>query len=136
MTGVQTCALPIYELNKKILGVHSRVEEFAQKHRREFDIITARAVAQTNIIIEYAAPLQKIGGTLIVAKANIQDDELEAGLKAAEICGYEYVSRETFELPNDSGHRELLIFKKTKKEKIKLPRKNGFAKSHPLGIDE
>ena len=120
-------------LSNQIHGEHSRVEEFALKNKNVFDVISARAVAQTNIIIEYASPLQKIGGILLVAKANISDDEFNKGLKAAQICGYQYVSRETFELPEDSGHREILVFKKVKKSKIKLPRKNGVAKQHPLG---
>ncbi len=49
--------------------------------------------------------------------------------------GYENVSRETFELPHGLGHREVLIYKKVRNSKIKLPRKNGLAKQHPLGSE-
>ena len=121
-------------LSKQIHGVHGRIEEFALSHLGEYSIITARALAQTNIVIEYAAPLQAKNGYLLVAKANIQEDEFNAGLRASQLCGYEYVSRETYELPNSLGHREILVFKKTGKGKVKLPRKPGTAKSDPLGL--
>ena len=45
-----------------------------------------------------------------------------------------FVSRETCELPNGLGHREILQYQKVAKSKIKLPRQNGMAKNQPLGI--
>ena len=121
------------DLKQPIVGQAARVEEYALEHPRAYDIIMARAVAKAQIILEYAAPLQKMGGCLIIAKARIQEDELKAAAKAARMCGYELVSCETFELPNESGHREILIYRKVAKESIKLPRANGVAKQHPLG---
>ncbi len=123
------------QLDKQIHGVHDRVEEFAKQHRGEFNIVMARAVAQSNVILEYASPLQSQNGTLLIAKANITPEEYSNALKTAHIVGYENVSRETFELPNNLGHREVLLFKKVAKSKIKLPRKNGMAKQHPLGSE-
>ncbi len=93
----------------------------------------ARAVAQSNVILEYASPLQSQNGALLIAKANITREEYSNALKTASIVGYENVSRETFDLPKNLGHREVLLFKKTSESKIKLPRKNGLAKQKPLG---
>lgn len=114
-------------------AVHARVEELALEHRGEFDYVFARAVAQTNVLIEYATPLLKKGGKLVVQKANPTDDEIHHANKAAVICGLKNVSRETFELPNELGHREIMIFEKVTKAKVKLPRRVGEAKSKPLG---
>ncbi len=122
-------------LDSQIIGVHDRVEEFAKAHRNQFNIIMARAVAQTNVLLEYASPLQSQNGTFLVAKANISSEEYSNALKTAHIVGYENVSRETFDLPHEMGHREVLIFKKVRESKIKLPRKNGLAKQNPLGIE-
>lgn len=111
-----------------------RAEELAKKHHGEFAVITARAVAQTNTLVEYAAPLLKHGGLLVVAKARVEDDELAAGDRAAKICGLKNVSRETFELPNGMGHREVICYRKVKNPSIKLPRNTGMAQHHPLGL--
>ncbi len=94
--------------------------------------MTFRAVAKTNILLEYAEPFLAPQGTLIVMKANVDEIELQDASQAAKIFGYENVSRETFELPNNLGHREILLFKKVAKSKIKLPRKTGMAKSNPF----
>ncbi len=123
------------KLDHQISGVHDRAEEFAKSHRGEFDIVMARAVAQSNVILEYASPLQSQNATLLIAKANITPEEYSNALKTADIVGYKNVSRETFELPHDLGHREVLIFKKVRESKIKLPRKNGLAKQQPLGCE-
>ncbi len=125
--------LKTMDLSNQIVGVHDRVEEFAKQHKGEFDIVMARAVAQSNVILEYASPLQSQNGTLLIAKANITQEELSNALKTAHIVGYENVSRETFELPHKLGHREVLLFKKVRDSKVKLPRKNGLAKQQPLG---
>lgn len=114
-------------------AVHARAEELALKHSGEFNYVFARAVAQTNILIEYATPLLKKGGKLVVQKANPTDEEIAHANKAALICGLKNVSRETFELPQGLGHREILIYEKTANARVKLPRRVGEAKSKPLG---
>ncbi len=80
-------------------------------------------LAIEDILLEYAEPFLAPQGTLIVMKANVDEIELQDASQAAKIFGYENVSRETFELPNDLGHREILLYKKVAKSKIKLPRK-------------
>ncbi len=115
-------------------AVHMRVEDLSADMRHQFDFVFARAVAQTNILIEYATPFLRMGGLLVVQKGRPEEAELLAAEKASHICGLELVSRETFELPHDSGHREILIYKRIKKSKLRLPRKAGTAKKSPLGI--
>jgi 16S rRNA (guanine527-N7)-methyltransferase len=111
-----------------------RIEELGRTQRGRYSAVTARAVAQTNVLVEYAAPLLRKDGRLILAKGNVSDEELAAGDRAADICGMRRVSRETFELPNWMGHREVIVYQRVANPRIKLPRNTGMAKHHPLGV--
>ena len=121
-------------LAKRVRCDAIRAEELARKSQNSFDYVVARAVSQTNTLVEYAAPLLKMQGSLIVCKANPSDEELSVASRAAQICGLENVSRETFELPQGLGHREILTYKKVRKSQIKLPRRTGLAQHEPLGL--
>ena len=112
---------------------HIRAEDLARENGH-YTVVFARAVAQSNVLIEYASPLLSYGGYCVLEKANIGNDELDAARRAAHICALSFVSRETFELPRGLGHREILVFEKTGRPKVKLPRRTGEAKQHPLGI--
>lgn len=119
-------------LQKSLLGVNSRAEEFVLKCHHTLDLVMARAVAPLCTLVEYASPFLHTDGLFLAAKSRITNEELSDGLKAASIVGLSMVSRETFELPDNAGHREILVFQKNGKEKVRLPRKNGMAKNHPL----
>lgn len=114
------------------VALHVRAEELALEQPNSFDYVVARAVAQSNVIAEYATPLLKKNGYLVLEKANITSEELQNLNYASQVLGLSRVSRETCELPDNLGHREVLIYRKTSKSKIKLPRKNGMAKNNPL----
>lgn len=122
-------------LQNRVRVESARVEELGRTQRGRYAVVTARAVAQTNVLVEYAAPLLCKGGHLIVAKARPSAEELEAANRAAHLCGLRNVSRETFELPGNRGHREVLSYQKTGNPSIRLPRAVGMAQHHPLGID-
>lgn len=119
---------------RRLSAIHTRVEDYALTHGGSQTIVLARAVAQTNTLVEYAAPLLSRNGLLIVQKGHPEQSEIEAGVRAGEICGLSLVSRETFELPRGLGHREVLVFRKVAKPRIRLPRKVGTAKKSPLGV--
>ncbi|MCH3967433.1 MAG: 16S rRNA (guanine(527)-N(7))-methyltransferase RsmG [Atopobiaceae bacterium] len=110
-----------------------RAEDYALSHKGEFGVVVARAVAPLGILCEYASPLLMAGGSLLVTKGRLSDDELAQGEQAASICGLEIVSRETSELPDSNAHREIILLKKCRKPSIRLPRQVGEAKKHPLG---
>ncbi|MDO4796918.1 MAG: 16S rRNA (guanine(527)-N(7))-methyltransferase RsmG [Coriobacteriales bacterium] len=120
-------------LSDTVRAVTGRVEDFARKNRGDFAVVTARAVAQTNVLVEYAAPLLMRGGRLVVAKARPTAEEVAAGDRAARICGLRRVSRETLLLPHDMGQREILVYERTGNPSVRLPRPVGTAKHHPLG---
>lgn len=116
----------------KIEALSIRAEDLARRKGQAYDFVTARAVADLGVLIEYAAPLLKKSGSLVVSKGHIDSDELRCGDETASIVGLERVSRETYELPDDAGHREILTYKRVKGSKVKLPRLTGMAKHKPL----
>lgn len=119
-------------LDSKSECIKSRAEELAQQRSGTFEYVTARAVAQLSTLIEYATPFLIKNGKAIFSKGCMSDDEIEQAQITAKICGMKLVSRETFELPEESGHRELLTYVRERDSKVNLPRRNGLAKSEPL----
>ena len=122
------------ELQERLSAVAERVEQLALEHPRSFDLVTARAVADAGILVEYASPLLSNGGKLCILKANIEEAEIQRGDVTASLVGMCRVSRETFELPLEKGHREILVYSKISKSKVKLPRPIGMAKKKPLAV--
>lgn len=130
---VTACNEFIQTLKITSLQAHkARAEEFAQKHPKSFGIVVSRAMAPLKTLIEYAKPFLVQNGYLIATKGKNALEELSEAQNSLRLCGMKYVSRETYDLPNNYGHREILLFQNVEKAKIKLPRKNGEAKNNPL----
>ena len=130
----QATASFVNELGLKDVRVEAvRIEDLARHESNGYAVACARAVAPAGVLVEYAAPLLKRGGRLVVAKARPDEDEVARAMRAAKICGMMYVSRETYELPHGLGHREILSFEKVGKPRVKLPRATGKARHEPLG---
>ena len=111
--------------------LHGRAEDLAQKeeYRENFDLVVSRAVAEMNVLAEYALPFVKVGGALIAYKTAGEklDNELEAAAKAIRLLGGELIRTKKGE-----GDHTLVIIKKTKKTPAKYPRKAGTPKKEPL----
>ena len=123
----------INELNlTNCKAVHNRLEIAAKDFGNSFAAVTARALAPLPILVEYASPFLMKDGLFIVTKGNPNSDELSSGSKAAKICGLSLVDAHEYDLPDNLGHRQLLIYKKTSKPSVTLPRQNGLARKNPL----
>jgi 16S rRNA (guanine527-N7)-methyltransferase len=118
-------------LEETVHPLHIRAEELSAQGNR-FDAVVARAVASTDVLLEYASPLLEQDGYLVTSKG--PSEELSAS-KLDALCAYvglENVSRETFELPEGYGTRVISVFQKKDEPKIKLPRRPGMATKRPL----
>lgn len=123
----------------KKLGIESkatcewiRAEELAYKRLNYYNYVVARAVAELRVLIEYAAPLLRMGGFLVSSKGRVSPEEEEEAERTAPLCGMVLVSRETFSLPSERGLRELYLYQKVEEPRVSLPRRPGKAKKSPL----
>ncbi len=123
----------VHELGiEKQIYVHAiRSEDFALEHARQFSTVVSRAVAALPVVEEFACPFLSNGGRFIAMRGKLNQTDLDASLKAAEIFGLELESKRHF-LLNDLYERNILIFIKTKESKISLPRRNGMAQKRPI----
>ena len=115
-------------------AVHDRLEEYARSHKKQFSVVTARALAPLPILVEYAAPYLKDGGLFVITKGNPSDEELASGMSAAKICGFTLLLNDAIDLPEGLGHREFIVLKKSHPASVSLPRANGVAKKNQINF--
>lgn len=113
-------------------ALHARAEEYAAFHREETDVVTARAVARLNILAELCIPLVKVGGLFVAMKSVESEQEFLEAKGAIKTLGAEHLKTISVELPNQMGHREILVFKKVNKTPSKYPRQFSQIKNKPL----
>lgn len=109
--------------------VHSRAEDFAKNNRERFDVVTARAVAPLNILLEYLAPLTKVGGCVIAYKTD--ESEVANAQHCAGILGLKYSKGVTLTLP-EGDNRCLLIYYKVRPTPVRYPRGGNQPRKNPL----
>ena len=121
------------ELNK-IEVIHGRAEEVVkQNNRREkYNIVTSRAVARLNVLIEYMLPFIAIGGKCICMKSTDIEEEVQEARKAINILGGEIEKIDTFILPESDIKRKIVVIKKVKSTPSKYPRKAGTPSKDPI----
>ena len=117
---------------KNIQAIHGRAEEFVSKEREAYDIVTSRAVARLNVLLEYMLPFVKVGGRCICMKSFEIEEELKEAKKAIEILGGEIEKIDEITLPNTDIKRKIVIIKKVKNTPSKYPRKAGTPAKEPI----
>lgn len=114
-----------------IVAVHYRMEDFSKLHEEEFDIITARAVSNLNVLAEISVKSLKINGKLVFMKANCED-ELSNLSRIYDKLSLNLVSVNRFLLPVENSNRTLISLVKNKKTNVKYPRTIDKIKRNPL----
>jgi len=117
---------------KNVEVVCARVEEWAPPEGA-VDLVTARALASLPILLEYAAPLLKVGGGLLAWKGSQVEGELRAGLAAAKELGMSAPSWSSVTPYPEAKNRHLCSSQKLKTTPASYPRRVGMAKKRPLG---
>jgi 16S rRNA (guanine527-N7)-methyltransferase len=112
--------------------VCARVEEWRDGVGAN-DAVVARALAPQPVVLEYAAPLLRVGGTLIDWRGGRSPEEERAAGAAARDLGLEL--REVRRVVPFVGVRErhLHVFAKTADTPARFPRRAGAARKRPLG---
>jgi len=109
---------------------HIRAEDAGKGPLREtFDVVTARAVAPIGTLLEYLAPLAKVGGRVVVYKTNIEE-ELASAANAMRILSLRLA--DSFEYEIEGASRCILVFDKTASTKPAYPRGGNKPRTMPL----
>lgn len=96
------------QLVQSVTPCHIRAEDLAKQGKR-FDTVCARAVADTDKVLQYCAPLAKQGGKIILYKSQSENPALaktETKLKVKLIDTQDYT------LPNTDVARRIFIYAK------------------------
>lgn len=122
---------------KNIEAIHGRAEEFGRnkEHRERYDIVTSRAVANMNVLLEYMMPLVKVGGKCICMKSKNAEEEIETSKNVITLLGGELEKVEKLYLENEKKEkyeREIIIIRKKCSTPGVYPRKPSKINKKPL----
>ena len=110
---------------------HSRAEEYALIEREKYDVVTARAVAPLNILLEYCIPLIKRNKFFVAMKGDIAQEII--GLPSAlKKINAKLLKQEQFLLPFEQSKRAIIVVTKSENTINKYPRKFSEIKKNPL----
>jgi 16S rRNA (guanine527-N7)-methyltransferase len=114
--------------------VHGRAEELGLKpeHRDRYDLVTARAVAPLNVLVEYLLPLVRPGGLAVVYKGPGAPQEFMEARQAIKLLAADAVRLAPVEVPYLSEKRFVLLLKKLRPTPSQYPRGQGLARKKPL----
>lgn len=97
------------------------------------DVVTARAVAPLDVVAEYAAPLLRLGGVLVVWRGR-RDPQAEAAAdRAADLLGLVPTPPIPTQPFPSAAHHHLHMFCKLAPTPSTYPRRTGVARKRPLG---
>ena len=112
---------------EKIDVITSRAEEI--KEREQYEVVTARAVANLHILLELIVPLSN---KYIILMKGETKEELENTANLYKELDIKLIDKEEFFLPIENSKRTLLKYEKTSKTNLKYPRNFGQIKKKPL----
>ncbi len=113
---------------KNVELINERVEDIDAK----FDIVTSRAVARLNILLELCAPVCKVGGYVLTLKGPKVTEEIEQADNAIKKLGLSITASEKLTLPIEGSTRYNVYFEKVHETPTKYPRNFGQIKKKPL----
>jgi 16S rRNA (guanine527-N7)-methyltransferase len=112
--------------------VRTRAEQW-RDGLEDCDVVVARALAALPVVAEYAAPLLRIGGTLVAWRGQRDPVDETMGASAAAELGLEPLDVIAVKPYPDAQHRHLHAMVKVRPTPAKFPRRPGVARKHPLG---
>ena len=105
--------------------IHARAEEAARQaeHREHYDIAVSRAVARMPVLLEYAMPFVRVGGTFLALKGRAYAAEAAEGAGIARRLGGGTISARPVHLPGLDDVRAILSVRKEKPTPKEYPRR-------------
>ncbi len=113
--------------------IHSRAEDGGRRPdlREQFDLATARAVANLRELSEYCLPYIKPGGMFYALKGGDAAAEIRGAEKAIHLLGGQLGESISYSLP-DGSSRTLVCVKKISQTSTKYPRNAAKMAKSPL----
>lgn len=115
-------------------AVHGRAEDAAKlpEFRDAFDVATARAVAEMNVLSEWLLPFVKPDGRMLALKGPNAEEELERAENALKQLNAEKVAVHPAPVPGRDWDHKIVEIKKTAPTPERFPRRAGVAEKKPL----
>ena len=111
--------------------IHSRCEQYAQNNKEKYDLVTSRAVANLNTLIEISISLVKVGEYFVAMKGNIEE-EIKQIDNELRILNGTIEDIQEFLLPIEKSQRSLVKIKKEQSTPKDYPRTYDKIKKKPL----
>lgn len=124
--AVRQCGLANVEV------VHRRAEAWDDGLGR-FDLALARALAALDVVVEYAAPLLRRGGTLVAWRGSREPEAERAAERAADLLGMRSLEMRQVQPYSGARDRYLHLVSKLMETPEGFPRRPGMARKRPLG---
>jgi 16S rRNA (guanine527-N7)-methyltransferase len=96
------------------------------------DLVTARALAPLSVLMEYAAPLLRTGGTLVAWKGQRDPAEEADGAAAAAVLGMREPDARPVSPFETAAGRHLYLSSKVSPTPSRYPRREGMARKRPI----
>jgi 16S rRNA (guanine527-N7)-methyltransferase len=111
--------------------VCARVEEWPEGIVAH-DLVLARAVAPQPVVLEYAAPLLRLGGALVDWRGQRVPEEERAATEVGELLGLERESIRRVQPYEGVRDHHLHVYTKVRETPDRFPRRVGMARKKPL----
>ena len=110
--------------------ITARAEEAVASCRESYDVVTSRAVARLNILLELTAPYVKVGGHVVALKGAAAQQELAEAKNAIKKLGLQLI--EVKEFTFDGANHGVIVLKKIAPTPAAYPRRFAKIKQNPL----
>ncbi len=114
-------------------AVQTRAEDWGQDpaHREHYDDAVARAVADLPVLLEYALPLVRVGGTFVAQKGIAVEEEVARAAPALARLGGRVREIVPVQLPG-LAPRHLIVIDKIAPTPASYPRRAGLPERKPI----
>jgi len=114
--------------------IWKRAEELGkdEKHREQYDIACARALATMPTLLEYLVPFVKLNGYTILYKGGLAEDELNSAQNAIDTLGMDKFTISPYAILGESSQYSIVHSTKIQPTPAKYPRKSGLPSKRPL----
>lgn len=121
------------KLDLSVVLLHKRAEEAGRDPllREQFDLATARAVANLRELAEYCLPFVRVGGRFLAMKSAKTEAELDEAKAAVRLLGGKTAAVHTVSLP-EAGERTVIEIEKFSSTPALYPRPSAKIARFPL----